>query len=99
MIDFVAERAGHEPFAAELALLSVAIGESHFDALRPRDVFDEVGNRETTLFFGDLPFELHEFGIDEDVQIARLLADRQIDYRQPFRDSDLVRGQSDARRG
>src|SRR5687767_9929644 len=97
VIDLMAESARHEAFSPELALLAVAVEVFHSRALRSRNDFGKIGNRQASFIVGDLPFRLHHLGVDEDASLTGPLADGEVDDHEPLGDADLVRSEADTR--
>jgi len=64
--------------------MAVAVRVADFHPLRSRDDFHEVRDREATFLLRDLPFHLHDLGVNKNMQVARLLADREVDHGHVF---------------
>ncbi len=66
VIDFVAEGAGEEIFAADFERFTFGVLGFDRDELRADDVAAEAGDGEAAFFFAFFSFEVDDLGIDHD---------------------------------
>src|SRR5271170_1341254 len=99
VIDFMAERARQEIFAANLERLALEVLRSHGDELRTNNVSTKPWNRKAAFLFADFPFGMDNFWIDQNDLCFRIFAVRNSDHRHPDALANLRRGQADALRG
>src|SRR5271170_2147559 len=99
VIDFVAEGAGEQAFAAAFELGAGGVLRADGDVLRAFDVAAKTGERETAFFLALLAFGVNNLGIGEDHFRFGNFAVGDVNYGEAQADTDLRRGETDAVRG
>ena len=91
VIDFVAERAGQQIFAANFERLTHRVEGLHGDELRAYDIAAKSGNGEAAFFFALFTFEVNDLGIRQHDLGFGIFATGYVDHRQAQIQSDLRR--------
>src|SRR2546427_7526732 len=82
MVDLMRQRASHQLLPEDLPLFAVPIDVANGETLRPLHRLHEIGDREAAFLLRHVTNRLHNLGIDQHVQLAAALSDREIDDRQ-----------------
>src|ERR1700682_1602508 len=99
MIDFVAEGAGEEVFAADFKGFALGVLRSYGDELRTQDVAAEAGNGEAAFFFALFPFRVNNFWVGKNDFSFWIFSAGYVDHGHTQIQADLGRSESDALRG
>lgn len=91
MIDFVLNRPGQEPVDLESTQVACQILKLDMSVFGSLDFLGNSGYRQTALDIAILAAARQNPGVDQDVEVTGLFADRDVDHRQAGLDADLGR--------
>src|SRR5712675_3051463 len=98
VIDFVAEGASQEIFAADFEGFSFGVLRSYGDKLRAQDVAAETWDGEAAFFFALFAFGVNDFGIGEHDFCFGIFSSGYVDHGETQVQADLRGSESDALR-
>src|ERR1700687_5465785 len=99
MIDFMAEGAGEEVFAADFKGFALGVLRPDSYKLRAQDVAAEAGNGEAAFFFALFTFGVNNFGVGKNDFSFGIFPAGYVDHGYAQVQADLGRSESDALRG
>src|SRR6266566_5009806 len=99
VIDFMAEGARQEVFAANFKRLAFDVLCFHSDELRTHDVAAKAGNREAALFLADFAFGVGDFGVGQNDFGFGIFPAGHVHHRETYAFANLWGGQANALRG
>src|SRR5579859_1527583 len=99
VVDFMAEGAGEQIFAADLEGLALGVLRFYGDELRSNDVATKPGNREAAFFLAFFTFSVNDFGIGENDFRLGIFSAGDIDDSHAQGHADLRGSQADALSG